>query len=90
MHQTTQSADLRDNFLRAFSTLERRKNKRFTRSHLLCIVLHDLKGYVHMRGQIRFIDYQHIGVCYARTAFTRNFLSLGDIDNIDRYIGKVR
>jgi hypothetical protein len=64
------------------------ENKRTVTTHQASVTLHDLEVRADRLGEISFVDHEEVGLRNAGTAFARNFVAAGDIDNIDSVIGK--
>ena len=77
-------------FFPALSGLKIREEDRFVSAHVFRIAIHYLQIRPHMRRQTDFIDQQEIAVLDCRTAFARNFVSLSDVDHVNKRVDELR
>jgi hypothetical protein len=65
------------------------ENNRARSAHFLRILFHDFEVGPHCRREIRFVDHKEVGLGDAWAPFARNFITAGDINDLDGVIGQL-
>src|SRR5262245_22005497 len=67
----------------ACAILEVREDEWPLPAHQLGVARHDVEARPDVRREIDLVDHEEIRTRHARTAFTRDFVASGDVDDID-------
>src|SRR4051794_27292052 len=59
-------------------------------SHLASVAIHYFEGSADVRRKVGLVDDQQIGTHDSRTAFSRDLVARGYVDDIDGGVGKIR
>src|SRR5262245_4783459 len=72
-----------DHLLQARATLEVREDEWSLTAHHPGVAGHDVEARADVRGKVDLVDHEEIRTGHARTAFTRDLVASGDVDDID-------
>src|SRR5205085_677783 len=75
--------------LHPVASLQVGEDKRAVAAHALGVSVHDFEAGADQRREIGFVDDEEVGAGDARSAFTRDLVAGGDVDDVDRQIGKL-
>src|SRR5262249_26047285 len=79
----------RDHLRQAYAALEIREHERPIAAHQLGVARHDFEAGADVRGEIDLVDHEEIRACHARTAFARDLVAAGYVDDIDRRVDQL-
>src|SRR5690349_2636807 len=79
----------RDDVLQAGAALEVREDERPVTAHQLGVARHDVEAGTDVRGEIDLVDHEEIRARHARTAFTRDLVTAGDVDDVNRRVDEL-
>src|SRR5215470_17116964 len=86
--EATLRGDEVDNMVHAFARLQVGEDEGAGAAHAARVAVHNFEAGADQRGEIDFVDDEQIGAGDAGTAFARDLVTGGDIDDIDRQIGE--
>ena len=76
-------------FIHPEAVLDLRKHERAVPAHEPCVALHHAQIRTDGGGQIRFVDDQKVRLRDARAAFARDFVTPGNVNDVDGVIGQL-
>src|SRR5580704_18086865 len=78
-----------DDLVHPLAGLQVAKGERPGAAHASCVAVHNIEAGADQRRQIDFVDDEEVGAGDAGSAFARDLVAGGDVDDVNRQIGEL-